>query len=42
MPEEIIKPIDKDLIKSELTPNRLLRLTNKSHNEVYVLSLIHI
>ncbi len=36
MPEEIIKPIDKDLIKSELTPNRLLRLTNKSHNEVYV------
>ena len=36
--EEIIQPISKELLKSELTPNRLLRVTNKSHNEIYVFS----
>ena len=37
MEEEIIQPISKDLLKSELTPDRCLRTTNKSHNEIYVI-----
>ena len=36
MEEEIIQPISKELLKSELTPERMLRSTNKSHNEIYV------
>lgn len=36
MEQEIIKPIDKALLKSELTPERQLRMTNKSHNEIYI------
>ena len=35
MEEEIIQPIDKALLKSELTPDKQLRMTNKSHNEIY-------
>lgn len=38
MEEEIIQPISKDLLKSELTPERQLRMTNKSHNEIYVIT----
>ncbi|WP_028897352.1 GNAT family N-acetyltransferase [Prevotella sp. HUN102] len=38
MEEEIIQPVSKELLKSELTPERLLRVTNKSHNEIYVVS----
>lgn len=38
MEEEIIQPISKELLKSELTPERLLRTTNKSHNDIYVLT----
>ena len=38
MGEEIIQPIDKQLLKSELTPDRQLRMTNKSHNEIYVVT----
>ena len=38
MEEEIIKPVDKALIKNELTLDKLLRKTNKSHNEVYVVT----
>ena len=38
MEEEIIQPIDKALLKSELTSDKLLRTTNKSHNEVYVVT----
>ncbi len=38
MEEEIIHPIDKTLLKSELTSEKLLRKTNKSHNEVYVVT----
>ena len=38
MEEEIIKPISKDLLKSELTPERLLRTTNKSHNDIYIIT----
>jgi len=37
MEQEIIKPIDKALLKSELTPERQLRMTNKSHNEIYII-----
>ena len=36
--EEIIQPVSKELLKSELTPDRLLRGTNKSHNDIYVFS----
>ncbi len=38
MEEEIIQPIDKEILKSELTPERQLRMTNKSHNEIYVIT----
>lgn len=38
MQEEIIKPIAKQLLKQELTPEKRLRLTNKSHNEIYVIT----
>ncbi len=34
--EQIIQPIDKEILKSELTPERQLRMTNKSHNEIYI------
>ena len=36
--EEIIAPIGKDLLKSELTSERRLRSTNKSNNEIYVVN----
>ncbi len=36
MEEEIIQPISKEKLKSELTPERRLRMTNKSHNEIYI------
>jgi hypothetical protein len=35
--EEIIDPIDVKLIEAELTPERMLRKTNKCNNEIYVL-----
>ena len=38
MEQEIIQPIDKEVLKSELTPERQLRMTNKSHNEIYVIT----
>lgn len=38
MEQEIIQPIGKELLKSELTPQRQLRMTNKSHNEIYVIT----
>lgn len=37
MPEPIIAPIDPELIAAELTPERLLRHTNKAHNLIYVI-----
>ena len=50
--EEIIKPISKELLKAELTEDKRLRMTNKSNNQIYIitaqnapnvmLSLIHI
>ena len=36
MTEKIIEPIDSALIEAELTRERLLRETNKGHNEIYV------
>ena len=34
--EEIIQPVDKKLIKAELTEDKMLRPTNKSNNEIYI------
>jgi len=38
MEQEIIPPVSKELLKSELTPERQLRMTNRSHNEIYVIT----
>ena len=38
MEEAIIQPISKELLKQELTPERQLRMTNKSHNEIYIVT----
>ena len=38
MEQEIIQPISKELLKSELTPDKQLRMTNKSHNEIYIVT----
>lgn len=38
MEQEIIQPIDKELLKQELTPERQLRMTNKSNNEIYIIT----
>lgn len=34
--EDIISPVDKQLLKSELTHDKFLRTTRKSNNEIYV------
>ncbi|MEG1617656.1 MAG: GNAT family N-acetyltransferase [Bacteroidales bacterium] len=34
--EEIISPIDKEILKSELTSDRFLRATRKGNNEIYI------
>mgnify|MGYP001180702768 CR=1 FL=1 len=36
--EEIIEPISKELLKAELTEEKRLRMTNKSHNQIYIIS----
>ncbi|MEG1581469.1 MAG: GNAT family N-acetyltransferase [Bacteroidaceae bacterium] len=36
--EEIIAPVDKAVLKQELTLERRLRFTNKSNNEIYVVT----
>ena len=38
MEQEIIRPIAKQLLKEELTAKRQLRMTNKSNNEIYVIT----
>lgn len=38
MEQEIIQPVDKELLKRELTPERQLRMTNKSNNEIYIVT----
>ena len=36
--EEIIAPIPKEVLKSELTEDKRLRFTNKSNNEIYIVT----
>lgn len=36
--QDIIKPIDRALLKTELTKEKMLRKTNKSNNEIYVIT----
>lgn len=36
--QEIIHPIDRDVLKAELTESKLLRKTNKSNNEIYIVT----
>ena len=36
--EEIIAPVSKELIKAELTEEKRLRMTNKSNNEIYIVT----
>lgn len=36
--EEIIAPVPKELLKAELTEDKRLRFTNRSKNEIYVLT----
>ncbi len=38
MAEQIIAPIPKEVLKSELTEDRRLRFTNKSNNEIYIVT----
>ena len=38
MEEKIIQPVERELLKSELTPNKQLRLANKSNNEIYIVT----
>ncbi|MBQ2497507.1 MAG: GNAT family N-acetyltransferase, partial [Prevotella sp.] len=38
MEQAIIPPVAKHLLRQELTPERQLRLTNKSNNEIYVVT----
>lgn len=38
--DKIIEPVDRDLILSELTPDKLLRHANKGDNEVYVVDAL--
>ena len=34
----IIPPVDKELLKAELTPERQLRMTNKSNNKIFIIT----
>ena len=34
----IIQPVERDLIRRELTADKFLRPTNKAHNEIYVIT----
>ena len=36
--EEIIAPIDKKLLKAELTEDKRLRMTNRSNNQIYIVT----
>lgn len=36
--EDIIKPVDKELLRSELTEDKQLRMTNKSNNQIYIIT----
>ena len=34
----VIEPVSKDVLKAELTPDRQLRMTNKSNNQIYIVT----
>ncbi len=36
--EDIIAPIGKELLKAELTEEKRLRMTNRSHNQIYIVT----
>ncbi|WP_165023770.1 GNAT family N-acetyltransferase [Dysgonomonas sp. ZJ279] len=38
MDAAIIPPIDRDLLKAELSRDKFLRKTNKAHNEIYIIT----
>jgi hypothetical protein len=38
MEQQIIPPVPVDVLRSELTPDRQLRMTNKSNNEIYIVT----
>ncbi len=38
MEQPIIAPVDKELLRSELTPEKQLRMTNKVNNEIYIIT----
>lgn len=38
MEEDIIAPVSKEIIKAELTENKRLRMTNKSNNQIYIIT----
>ena len=39
MEQPIIPPVDKELLLSELTPDKCLRTTNKSHNQIFIVDI---
>ncbi len=38
MEQPIIQPVAKELLKAELTPDKQLRMTNKSQNHIYIIT----
>lgn len=36
--EDIIAPVSKELLKAELTEEKRLRMTNRSHNQIYIVT----
>ena len=36
--KDIISPVDRNLLKQELTKEKMLRRTNKSNNEIYIIT----
>ena len=39
MEQPIIPPVEKQLLKSELTPDKQLRMTKKSHNQIFIVDI---
>lgn len=37
--EDIIAPVSKELLKAELTEEKRLRMTNRSHNQIYIVTV---
>ena len=36
--EDVIAPISKELLKAGLTEEKRLRMTNRSHNQIYIIT----